>query len=184
MVSSDTNSQDLIEFYINKSPEGHPSIFHVWEDGGSVGDSVTPSTYSAEYRHWMVDMIVAELDRNGGGLLSLGCGNAAVEAEVIRRGHDVVAIDAMEVAVQMARLKNVDAVCADIYQWDPQRTWAVAYINGVLGHLFDSMVGLVPVLSRIRTWLAPNADRRLASRPLSRLTTLPRTAPMFNRRQG
>lgn len=106
----------------------------------------------------MVDMIVAELDRNGGGLLSLGCGNAAVEAEVIRRGHDVVAIDAMEVAVQMARLKNVDAVCADIYQWDPQRTWAVAYIDGVLGHRFDSMVGLVPVLSRIRTWLAPNAD--------------------------
>lgn len=44
MVSSDTNSQDLIEFYINKSPEGHPNIFHVWEDGGSVGDSVTPST--------------------------------------------------------------------------------------------------------------------------------------------
>jgi hypothetical protein len=43
----------------------------------------------------MADRLAAALDLNAGGLLSLGCGNAAVEAEVVRRGYDVLAIDAM-----------------------------------------------------------------------------------------
>lgn len=148
------NQQDLISFYLDKNTEKE-SLFHVWEDGGARGDSVTPATYSAEYRAWMVDELVAELDRNGGGLVSLGCGNAAVEAEVVRRGYRVRAIDAMAEAVTLARQKGVDAERADIYQWTPEETWSVAYIDGVLGHLHDPATGLVPVLSRIRSWLAP-----------------------------
>lgn len=148
------NQDDLVRFYVQKNT-GKPSLFHVWEDGGSRGDSVTPSTYSEQYRTWMADKLVAELDRNGGGLLSLGCGNGAVEAEVVRRGYRVDAIDAMSEAVELARQKGVDAVRADIYQWAPERTWSVAYIDGVLGHLYDPATGLSPVLSRIRSWLAP-----------------------------
>lgn len=148
------NHNDLTKFYLDKNTE-ETSLFHIWEDGGSRGDSVTPSTYSVEYRTWMADKLVAELDRNGAGLLSLGCGNAAVEAEVVRRGYRVLAIDAMPDAVELARRKGVDAMCADIYQWEPEQTWSVAYIDGVLGHLHDPVTGLVPVLSRIRSWLAP-----------------------------
>lgn len=151
------NQDDLNKFYLDKNTE-KLSLFHIWEDGGSRGDSVTPSTYSVEYRTWMADKLVAELDRNGGGLLSLGCGNAAVEAEVVRRGYRVLAIDAMTDAVELARQKGVDAVRADIYQWVPEETWSVAYIDGVLGHLHDPVTGLVPVLSRIRSWLAPQSD--------------------------
>jgi SAM-dependent methyltransferase len=151
------NEDDLIRFYLAKNTE-KASLFHVWEDGGSRGDSVTPSTYSAEYRTWMANKLVSELDRNGGGLLSLGCGNAAVEADIVHRGYRVLAIDAMPDAVELAREKGVDAVRADIYQWAPEGTWAVIYIDGVLGHLYDPVTGLVPVLSRIRSWLAPKLD--------------------------
>ncbi|MDT4892789.1 MAG: hypothetical protein QOE97_1824 [Pseudonocardiales bacterium] len=150
------NHDDLISFYIEKCAD-EPSLFHVWENGGSRGDSVTPSTYSVEYRTWMADRLAAALDLNAGGLLSLGCGNAAVEAEVVRRGYDVLAIDAMPEAVALAQAKGVDAVCADIYAWEPGRTWSVAYIDGVLGHLYEPVGELGPVLSRIRSWLTPRS---------------------------
>ncbi len=77
---------DLEQFYLS-SADGHESLFHVWENGGSRGDSVTPSTYDEAYRSWMTDRLAAELDRTEGGLLSLGCGNAAVEAEMTQRGY-------------------------------------------------------------------------------------------------
>jgi SAM-dependent methyltransferase len=151
------NYDDLIKFYISGDP-GKPNIFQVWEHGGSRGDSVTPSTYSSEYQDWMCGKLVAELERNGGGLLSLGCGNAAVEARVARRGFRVVALDAMDEAVALARRKGLEAFCADIYQWEPDDPWSVVYIDGVLGHLYDPEVGLVPVMERIRSWLGPRVD--------------------------
>ncbi len=151
------NHDDLVNFYSGDGASG-TSIFEVWETGGSRGDSVTPSTYSAQYRNWMCDLLVGELKRNGGGLLSLGCGNAAVEAEVARQGFPVLAVDAMEEAVQLARKKGLDALCADIYQWQPDETWTVVYIDGVLGHLYGAEDGLLPVLARIRSWLAPRTD--------------------------
>ena len=83
------NYDDLIKFYRSDRAD-QPNIFQVWEDGGSRGDSVTPSTYSSEYRDWMCGKLVAELERNDGGLLSLGCGNAAVEARVAQRGFRVL----------------------------------------------------------------------------------------------
>jgi SAM-dependent methyltransferase len=146
------NHDDLTMFYLGDRP-GEANVFEIWESGGSRGDSVTPSTYSAAYRDWMCDKLVAELERNGGGLLSLGCGNAAVEARVVRQGYRVLAIDAMAEAVALARAKGVDARCADIYQWTPDEPWSVIYIDGVLGHLYDPRAGLVPILRRIRTWL-------------------------------
>jgi hypothetical protein len=148
------NQDDLTRFYLAKNTD-KASLFHVWEGGGSRGDSVTPATYNVEYRTWMAEKLRTELDRNGGGLLSLGCGNAAVEAAVVRGGYRVLAIDAMADAVELARQKGVDAVHADIYQWEPAEAWSVAYIDGVLGHLYDPVDGLTPVLSRIRSWLAP-----------------------------
>jgi SAM-dependent methyltransferase len=148
------NYDDLVKFYAAGGPE-ESNIFEVWENGGSRDDSVTPSTYSQEYRDHVRDRLIAELHSNGGGLLSLGCGNAAVEAEVARRGFRVLALDAMEEAVTLARKKGVDAVCADIYQWEPEEPWSVIYIDGVLGHLVHSDDGLKPVLSRIQSWLAP-----------------------------
>ncbi len=148
------NYDDLVEFYIRDSAD-KPNIFEVWESGDGRGDSVTPSTSSSEYRDWMCDQLGTELQRNDGGLLSLGCGNAAVEAQIAAKGFRVLAIDAMDAAVTLARKKGVDARCADIYQWEPDEPWSVIYIDGVLGHLYDSQNGLTTVLDRIRSWLVP-----------------------------
>lgn len=150
----DTNRRDLENFYL-KNCDGKSSLFEIWEDGGARGDSVTPSTYCCAYRSWMRDKLIAELRRTGGTLLSVGCGNAAVEAELVRQGFSVLAIDALAEAVTSARRKGVDAFCADIYQWEPERTWPVIYMDGVLGHLYDQQHGLRRALERVRSWMAP-----------------------------
>src|ERR1700741_1593258 len=46
--------------------------------------ALTPSTYSPDYRHHIVDKVVAWTKR-GSTVFSLGCGNGFVEAELI--GH-------------------------------------------------------------------------------------------------
>lgn len=153
------NRSNLVKFYTAAGPD-LPSIFEVWENGGSRNDSVTPSTYSPEYRDFMSDRLITELERNGGGLLSLGCGNAAVEARVAQSGFRVLAVDAMEDAVALARRKGLDAICADIYRWEPDEAYSVIYIDGVLGHLLDEQGSLNPILKRIRSWLAPNPESR------------------------
>ncbi|MER7763538.1 class I SAM-dependent methyltransferase [Streptomyces sp. NPDC097619] len=174
------NHEDLVRFYAAGNA-GEKSIFEVWEDGGSREDSVTPSTYSREYRDWMTARLLAELELNGGGLLSLGCGNAAVEAEVARRGHRVLALDAMEDAVALARRKGLEAVCADIYQWEPAEPWSVIYIDGVLGHLLDPREGLTPVLERIRSWLAPGPGSRSGRASLVASNDAPRDGGEFQK---
>jgi SAM-dependent methyltransferase len=148
--------EELTNFYL-RNCDGKSSIFEIWEGGGARGDSVTPSTYGPEYRNWMRDKLAAELERSGGSLLSLGCGNAAVEAELVRAGHTVLAVDALAEAVALARAKGVEAVCADIYQWEPDQRYSVVYMDGVLGHLHDPARGLRPALERVRSWMAPAA---------------------------
>jgi hypothetical protein len=154
--------EDLANFYLNNCV-GRSSLFEIWEEGGARGDSVTPSTYSPEYRQWMSKKLAVELERTGGGLLSLGCGNATVEAELVDQGFSVLAIDAIEEAVALARNKGVEAVCADIYQWEPEVPWSVVYMDGVLGHMYDARLGLRPVLERVRSWLAPASDGAAAT---------------------
>jgi hypothetical protein len=69
----------LEQFYLSHQG-GERNLFQIWEGGGARGDSVTPSTYSTEYRTWMVEKLSGELERHHAkGLLSLGCGNAIEE---------------------------------------------------------------------------------------------------------
>lgn len=144
-----------LEFYRPQSA-GEPNLFEIWENGGARGDSVTPSTYSSEYRTWMRDKLILQMRANDtDGLLSLGCGNAAVEAEVARSGFRVVAVDAMPEAVSLARAKGLEAIQADLSLWEPAGPWHVIYMDGVLGHLYDPETGIVDVLRRIRSWLRP-----------------------------
>jgi hypothetical protein len=138
--------------------------FDIWEDAGARGDSVTPSTYSREYRAWMVDKLAAELTRNNGtGLLSLDCGNVAVEGELVRRGLRVAGVDAMEEAVVLARANGVEAERADITVWSPDRPWPLVCMDGVLGHLYEPGQGFGDYLSRLRSWLAPGAGASTAT---------------------
>ncbi|MQA95192.1 MAG: methyltransferase domain-containing protein [Streptosporangiales bacterium] len=155
-----TDIQSLRAVYLSKT-DGEPSRFHIWERGDPVGDSVTPSTYSGSYRIWMRDLLrkfLSEWETGPGGLLSIGCGNAAVEVGLVKEGHRVLGVDAMTEAVALAQAKGVDAVCADILTWTPPSAdWSVAYADGFLGHVFDPDEGIRPALERIRSWLPEGA---------------------------
>jgi SAM-dependent methyltransferase len=148
--------ESLRALYLSET-SGEPSRFHIWERGEPVGDSVTPSTYSRAYQTWIRDLLRKFLDDSDTpALLSLGCGNAAVEAGLVADGYRIIAIDAMEEAVTLARAKGIDAVCADFFTWKPPSTdWTVVYADGFLGHAYDPDEGLRPVLERIRSRMPP-----------------------------
>ncbi|GIG87882.1 class I SAM-dependent methyltransferase [Plantactinospora endophytica] len=142
---------DLVTFYMRELDD-RKSIFDVWERGEAYGDSVTPATWSPEYRRWIGQLLVDALDGDPAGVLSLGSGNAAVEADLVAAGHRVLAVDALPRAVELATAKGVPAVCADLTRWAPEDDFAVVYLDGVLGHLHASgAVG--PVLARVHDWL-------------------------------
>jgi hypothetical protein len=154
-AAAEANEQlaDLTDFYLPRSP-GDPTLFEIWERGEARGDSVTPSTFCHEYRTWMGGLLRTELGRAGTDrLVSLGSGNAAVECELLAGGVRVLAVDAMAEAVQIARAKGLDAIRADITTWVPQEEWPVVYLDGLLGHLYDTTTGSLPVLAHIRSWL-------------------------------
>lgn len=148
-----TSIEQLWRFYLC---DEELSLFDIWEGGAANGDSVTPSTYSAPYRAWMVEFLRGVLDQtNPPTLLSVGCGNASVEAEVARAGYEVHAVDVLERAVQIARRKGLSAEVADVRSWSPEDgRWGVVYADGLMAHLYDPRDSLVPVLKHLHGWLA------------------------------
>jgi SAM-dependent methyltransferase len=147
--------ESLRAVYLSRT-KGERSRFHIWERGDAVGDSVTPATYSRAYRKWMHDLLRKFLDDAGDdpGLISVGCGNAAVEADLVMDGYRVLGVDAMDEAIELARAKGVEAVRADMLTWTPpDGDWHVVYADGFLGHVFDPDEGVRPALERIRSWL-------------------------------
>jgi predicted TPR repeat methyltransferase len=172
-----SETEPLRAFYLRNN-DGERSIFDIWERGGARGDSVTPSTYSVPYRLWMSDLLRKFLtESEPTGLLSMGCGNAAIEAGLTAEGHRVLGVDALTEAVELARAKGVDAVRADVLTWmPPPGPWTVVYADGVLGHLYDPEQGVRHVLRRFRSWLGaggalvisndgPNTDAEVQAHP-------------------
>ncbi len=157
-----TSVEQLWKFYLC---DEDLSLFDIWEGGAANGDSVTPSTYSAPYRAWMIDFLTGVLDRtNPPTLLSVGCGNASVEAEVARAGYDVLAVDLLERAVQIARRKGLTAEVADIRSWSPEEgRWGVVYADGLMAHLYDPDDSLVSVLKHLHGWLGHSERSEPAS---------------------
>ncbi|GAA4459561.1 class I SAM-dependent methyltransferase [Phytohabitans houttuyneae] len=149
-----TSVEQLWRFYLC---DEDLSLFDIWEGGAANGDSVTPSTYSAPYRAWMVDHLCGVLDRTDPPtLLSVGCGNATVEAEVARAGYDVHAVDVLQRAVDIARRKGLSAEVADARSWSPpEGRWGVVYADGLMAHLYDPEGSLAPVLKHLHGWLVP-----------------------------
>jgi hypothetical protein len=143
------------DFYLHRDAHGG-SVFDVWERGEAVGDSITPSTYDSAYRSWMRFLLHALLGAPGERtLVSVGCGNAMIEAELDRRGHRVIAVDVLHEAVQLARAKGVDATRADVMTWTPPVAGPlIVYADGLLGHLYQAAEGTLPVLPVIHSWLA------------------------------
>jgi SAM-dependent methyltransferase len=147
--------RDVRQFYGSDTDRGE-NIFDIWERGDAEGDSVTPSTYCPPYRELMRKMLCDLLEETPGGLISIGCGNAAVEEALVRAGHQVLAVDLMPEAVRLARLKGIEAIQADVREWSPPPgNWSVVYADGLLGHLYQPPAGVLPILRHLRSWLAP-----------------------------
>ncbi len=148
--------KQLRQFYLDSTGDGE-SLFDIWERGDARGDSVTPSTYSVEYRKWMTEQLRGHLDERQGGMISIGCGNAVIESDLVRAGYTVLAVDVFPQAVELARGKGVGAVCADVRRWNPPpgQPWSTVYADGLMGHLYEPGEGLLPILCHVRDWLAP-----------------------------
>ncbi|MET8260352.1 class I SAM-dependent methyltransferase [Micromonospora sp. NPDC005553] len=144
---------DLADFYRSRSGDD-VSLFDIWETGGARGDSVTPSTHSPAYRTWMLELLNGELTRAGSRrLVSLGSGNAVVEGHLAAAGVEVLAVDAMAEAVTMSTAKGVRSIEADVTTWTPTDPWPVAYLDGLLGHLYDARTATLPIMAHVRSWL-------------------------------
>lgn len=168
-----SDTEPLRAFYLSNTGD-QESIFHIWEDGGAKGDSVTPSTYSSPYRLWMSDLLRKLLteSRSSSGLLSVGCGNAAIEAGLAAEGFRVLGVDALAEPVELARRKGVDAVRADVLVWEPPPgPWSVIYADGVLGHLYDPVDGVRHIIERFKSWLPAGTGTIVISNDGPRTTT-------------
>lgn len=115
------------------------SIYQIWEAGAAFNDSVTPSTYCQEYRSHMVLKIMS-LTALHDRIFSIGCGNAFVEAELLKEGRSVQCIDCNAEAVHLAASKGIEAFTADFFALPPAHLagFSVVYADGLLGHLYQS----------------------------------------------
>jgi 2-polyprenyl-3-methyl-5-hydroxy-6-metoxy-1,4-benzoquinol methylase len=156
MADPNALENDLRSFYLTGSEE--PSIFEEWEHGTARGDSTTPSICSPTYRWWILEHLRNALDRDRKNLLlSLGAGNAFVERVLGREGYPVLAVDALDQAVELARRAGVPAICQNLYTWDAEpEYWDVVYADGLLGHLHDGHDGAHTALCLLHSWLKPS----------------------------
>ncbi|MDP3745631.1 MAG: class I SAM-dependent methyltransferase [Phenylobacterium sp.] len=150
-----TTTQNLS--YYSEMREGGRNIFEIWEEHLPYNDSVTPSIWSIEYREWISHKVRSLCGHDfSKRILSIGCGNAFVEADLCTAGYSVSAVDAMPEAVAMARLKGVDARICDF--WDCHTVFPdgfdLVYADGLLGHLLDAH-SLLDVLKAFRRLLTP-----------------------------
>jgi predicted TPR repeat methyltransferase len=164
---SDTEQIQAVRDYYLHDNDGEPSIYHIWERGDGRGDVTTPATSSEPYREFVGDLLSGLLTESPDpGLLSLGCGNAMIEAAFAAEGIRVLGVDALEHAVELAKAKGVDALRADVLHWTPPPgPWTVIYADGILGHIADSGPAIRDVVRRFQSWLAPGGALVLSNDP-------------------
>jgi SAM-dependent methyltransferase len=156
------------DYYLQDN-NGEPSIYHIWEDGAGRGNVTTPAQSSAPYRQWMGDLLRGLLAESPEpALLSVGCGNAKIEAGIAADGFRVLGMDALDEAVELAKARGVDAVCADALTWTPPPgPWTVLYADGSVGHLYDAEAGLQIILERFKSWLPDDGVLVISNDPPS-----------------
>jgi len=164
---SDTDQVRAVREYYLRDDDGEPSLYHVWERGAGRGNVTTPATSSQPYQEWITELLRGFLaESSDPRLLSVGCGNGVIEAGIAAGGVRVLGVDAMEPAVELAKAKGLDVVCADVLSWTPPaEPWTVLYADGSLGHLYDPGTGVRHVLERFKSWLPENGVLVLSNDP-------------------
>ena len=179
MADPNALENDLRSFYLTGNEE--QSIFDEWEHGIARGDSTTPSVSSPTYRWWILEHLRNALNRDRKHLLlSVGSGNAFVERVLCREGYPVLAVDALDHAVQLARQAGVPAINRNLYTWKTELGyWDVLYADGLLGHLHDGQDGAHVALSLFYSWVKPGGtvvisnDSPKTDAPVQQSTNVP-----------
>ena len=130
---------------------GLKTVYDIWESGGAFEDSITPSTYCPEYQ-LHISLKIQSLVSKSGKILSLGCGNATVEGQLVKLGYTVRAMDVNAEAVGLARSKGIDAFLDDFMLMKPAQLVGidVVYADGLIGHLVDPDLGLKPFAEKLQ----------------------------------
>lgn len=163
-----TDPENPVNYYVTPR-NGGKSIYELWEDGKSFGDSVTPSTYAPLYQAYVSNLLQSLAGQYYAPVLvSVGSGNAMVEARVKGAFLKVFALDVNQAACSIAISKGLVAVHADVRNWQPPTPVHIIYADGVMGHLVDEADGLRPVLARMKSWLAPVSGILLLMNDISR----------------
>lgn len=155
MIRTKQDLAQLREYYsAGRTVDGEleSNIYAIWEQGRAFNDSVTPSTYVPEYRSHMA-LKLHSLTVAGSRILSLGCGNAFVEGDLVQLGRIVRGIDYNAEAVDLAQAKGVNAFVADYFALSPAEVadTDLVYADGFLGHVFDPVDQMDPALRQLAT---------------------------------
>ncbi|WP_197420005.1 class I SAM-dependent methyltransferase [Mycobacterium gordonae] len=139
----------------NTGGQKRNSIYQIWEQGGALGDSVTPSTFVPEYRSHIRSKIASLLNVDS-RIISLGCGNAFIESDLVQAGYQVDAIDCQPEAVSIASQKGVHARCADFMELSAAslQQYDFVYADGFFGHLCETDAGISNALSLLHRAIA------------------------------
>ncbi|SIK04446.1 type 12 methyltransferase [Mycobacteroides abscessus subsp. bolletii] len=149
-------SLDFYEERTNTHDGASLSLYDIWEQGGAAGDSITPSTYNADYRTH-IGLKLSVLLRHQGSLISIGCGNAAVEGDLVAKGFSVSGLDYNAEAIEYAKAKGVQVEQADYNLLSPGylKHHTVVYADGLFGHLWQDDEGLNGPLRHLRNLVKP-----------------------------
>jgi hypothetical protein len=149
---------------------GEKSLYEIWEEGGALNDSVTPSTYSEEYQSHVLLKLLS-LTQAGDVVFSIGCGNGVIEGRLASLDRVVRAIDCNAEAVALSVTKGVDATQADFFDLQGGVLAGVdlVYGDGVLGHLFDADRGLDDFFVQLRDVGLASGARLLLSNDAPRV---------------
>lgn len=134
------NAEELTEVkdIYNKPIKDGESRFELWEMGKAFGDSVTPSTYDKNYLKQIVD-IIESISTPKSKILSIGCGNAFIEKQLVDKGYDLLATDILESALLLAEKKGLKTKKVDATKRLPfsYNSYDLVISDGVIGHLVD-----------------------------------------------
>jgi SAM-dependent methyltransferase len=93
-----------------------------------------------------------------GEVLELACGTGLWTGQLAAHADHVTAIDASKEALEIARVKvpagNVDFVEADLFAWEPERTYDVCFFSFWLSHVPAERTQ--PFWEKIKRALAPD----------------------------
>lgn len=157
----------MLNYYTKAQGNNEQSVYDLWERGGIIADSITPSTHCPHYQQHMYLKLKMAIGEDG-KLFSAGCGNAFIEARISKDDLHVKAIDLNADAVRLAQQKGVNASIEDFFEIPDGslNDFNVFYADGFIGHLFSEENGLDAFISKVqRLGMKPNSWVILSNDP-------------------